>query len=339
MSGRYLLQLINDTLDMNKIEAGKLELNLKPINSQAVFGNILANATIMAKTKGIELEIKTPDIADNEWVPVLADSARLEQIILNIVSNAIKFTSKDGKVELIMETVSITENEVTDKYIIRDTGIGISEEFLPHIFEAFAQEGRANTARENGTGLGMSIVKQLVELMGGEISVKSKLNQGTEVTLVMRYPVNHESVNETGETLNDDKQNDILKGKHIFLCEDHPLNAKIAIRLLGKKGIIVEHAENGQIGVEMYKRFESNYYDAVLMDVRMPVMNGLEATEAIRKLEREDSKSVPIIAMTANAYKDDVDNCINAGMTSHIAKPIEPEIMYKVITKCILTNK
>ncbi len=330
VSGQYLLQLINDTLDMNKIEAGKLELNLQTTDSRAVFVNILANAEIMAKTKGIQLEVQLPDVPVEQWHPIMADAARLEQVIMNIVSNAIKFTPAGGTVQLIMESVSITQETVTDRYIIRDTGIGISEAFLPEIFQAFSQEGRMNTERENGTGLGMSIVKQLVDLMGGDISIQSKLGEGTTVTVLMSYAISHEMA-QVENTLEYNLA--ALKGKRILLCEDHPLNAQIACRLLEKKGMLIEHAKDGQVGVEMFAKSVDGYYDAILMDVRMPVLDGMQATKEIRKLSRRDATQIPIIAMTANAYQEDVKECIDAGMDAHIAKPIEPEIMYDVLAK------
>ena len=241
MSGQYLLQLINDTLDMSKIEAGKLELRLKPIDSESVFGNILSNASMLAKNKGVEFSVKTPDIPHNQWIPVMADASRLEQVLMNLLSNAVKFTPAGGKVDVVMETVSVTDETVTDHYIIRDTGIGISEEFLSHIFEPFSQEGRENTNRESGTGLGMPIVHQLVTLMNGEIDIKSTLGEGTEVTLLLRY----ERVSKSAAVENQPEIDySILNGKHILLCEDHPLNSQIAIRLLEKKNVICELAEN-----------------------------------------------------------------------------------------------
>lgn len=329
MTGKYLLQLINDTLDVSKIEAGKMELHLQPIDSEAVFGTILANASLLARTKGVVFRVHTPAIEHGKWVPVMADAARLQQIMMNLLSNAVKFTPQGGRVEVTMETVSITEELVTDRYTITDTGIGISEEFMPHIFETFSQESRSEAENERGSGLGMPIVKQLVDMMNGEISIRSKLGEGTSVTLLLRYPVAHEKIQRVEAPVADDA---ILEGKRVLLCEDHPLNAQIATRLLKKKGIVIERAENGQVGTEMFASSEAGYYDAILMDIRMPVMGGLEAAKIIRAMDRADARTVPIIAMTANAYDEDVRKSIACGMDAHLAKPIDPAILYATLS-------
>lgn len=335
LSGKYLLNLINDTLDMNKIEAGKLHLNVKPINSFELFSNIISNAIILANEKQVKLELKLPEIPEGKWICVMADGSRLEQILMNLISNAVKYTNPGGTVTLTMNTISITDTTVTDKYIIEDNGIGMDDKFLPHIFEPFAQEGRKNTERENGTGLGLSIVKQLIDLMGGTLTIESKINVGTKVTIEMPYPVyNGDNITPADESIS----LDVLSGKRVLLCEDHPLNATIAEKLLQKKNITVDLAENGKIGVEKFAASENGFYSAILMDVRMPIMNGIEATKAIRALSNSDAKTIPIIAMTANAFDDDVQNCLNAGMNSHLAKPVEPEILYKTLAKFISTK-
>lgn len=332
LSGQYLLRLINDTLDMNKIETGKLVLHNEVVNSEQLFKNVLANATLLAREKSIELKVDAPHIATGKWVPVVTDPTRLEQIVMNVISNAIKFTQPGGTVTLEMETVSITKDTVTDRYTVRDTGIGMSEEFLPHLFESFSQEGRMNTERENGTGLGMSIVKQLVEMMGGEISVKSKINEGTEISILMHYLAYR---GENTKKPEHESDFNILNGKRVLLCEDHPLNARIAMQLLEKEGMQVEHASNGQEGSIMYAVSTPFYYDAVLMDIRMPVMNGLEAAAAIRSLARPDAKEVPIIAMTANAYEEDVEKSLSAGMNVHLAKPVHPTLLFETLCEQI----
>ena len=334
LSGHYLLNLLNDTLDISKIEAGKLELHEEPTNSIEVMQNILGNAQMLATGKGVQLKIILPPIPKEKWKPIIVDSARLEQILINIISNAVKYTPENGIVEIDMKTLSVTDTEVCDKYVIRDTGIGISEEFLPHIFDSFTQEGRMYTKRQNGTGLGLTIVKQLVDLMGGEISIKSEVDVGTEVTLIMRYKTFNGSLNVPQST-----PTDILKGKRILLCDDHPLNAQIATKLLEKAGMQIDLASDGSIGVGMYEAAKDYYYDAVLMDIRMPVMNGLEAAREIRKSCKKDSKTIPIIAMTANAFDEDVENCLLAGMNAHMSKPISPEKMYHLLSKYISKNQ
>lgn len=332
LSGHYLLNLINDTLDINKIEAGKLELHLKPINSEEVFMNILNTAGLMAKEKDINMNIQIPQIGHGCWKTVDADASRLEQIFMNIISNAVKYTPVGGKIDITMESLSITEDTVSDRYIIRDTGIGMSEEFLPHLFETFSQEGRMNTDRQNGTGLGMSIVKKLIDMMHGTIEVKSKMNVGTEVTICLKYPISKETVERESS-----KQIDltILEGKKALLCEDHPLNSRIAVHLLEKMHMEVITAENGEKGLEIFADSQLNEYAVILMDVRMPVMDGIRATKEIRKLKRKDATTIPIIAMTANAFDEDVQNCLDAGMNEHLSKPFEVDKLYTTIAQMI----
>lgn len=334
MTGKYLLQLINDTLDVSKIEAGKMELHLQPIDSDAVFGTTLANASLLAKTKGVDFNIHMPAEREKSG-HVMADAARLQQIMMNVLSNAIKFTPKGGSVDVVTETLAITEETVTVRYIVKDTGIGISEEFLPHIFEAFSQENRSEAENEHGTGLGMPIVKQLVDMMNGEISVESKCGEGTTVTLILRYPVAHVQARITETPATDIA---VLNGKRALLCEDHPLNAQIATRLLAKAGMVTEWAENGKTGTEMFAKSEAGYYSAILMDIRMPVMGGLLAAETIRAMDREDAKTIPIIAMTANAYDEDVRKSLDCGMNAHIAKPINPAILYATLSDLCNSN-
>ncbi|MDD3410265.1 MAG: ATP-binding protein [Eubacteriales bacterium] len=330
-SGKYLLSLINDTLDMNKIEAGKMELRPVPINSEDLFGNVLATAQILTSQKGVRLELRLPPIQHGQWITVVADLARVEQVFMNLISNAVKFTPRGGSVTLRMETVEIGEKVVRDRYVISDTGIGMSEEFQRHLFEPFSQEGRAGSDPESGTGLGLAIVKRIIDLMGGSIRVESTLNVGTTVTLDVAYPRYQGALSAAPRQSADLS---VLTGKRVLLCEDHPINAQIAIRLLEKQGVATERAENGRIGVEMFERSPEGYYDAILMDIRMPVMNGIEAARAIRALpDREDARRVPVIAMTANAYDDDVRLCLEAGMNAHLAKPVDPAALYAALAK------
>ena len=214
---------------------------------------------------------------------------------------------------------------------ISDTGVGMNEEFMPHSFEPFVQEQANAKLNYAGTGLGMSIVKSLVELMGGRVAVESKVGEGTCVTVCLRLDYVKDGVQE--EKAEHKWQGDTLKNKRALLVEDHPLNAEIAQKLLENQGMIVEHAENGELGVERFVASELSYYDVVLMDIRMPVMDGLEAEKAIRALDRADAKIIPIIAMTANAFDEDVKKSLASGMNAHLAKPINPEELYATIAK------
>ncbi len=335
-SGKYLLRLINDTLDMSKIESGKLELHPSVTDRKEILSNVNTIAKVLTSQKGVhlitEFKVKKPELS----IPVIADESRIEQILINIISNAVKFTPKGGSVTIFMENISVKEEMVSDRYVITDTGIGMSADFQSHLFEPFAQEGRLNTDYESGTGLGLSIVKQIVDLMGGTILVESRWNQGTKITLELTYPRAGEDEKHLSET---EVDLSALNGKHILLCEDHPINAKIAIRLLEKQHVIVEWAKNGQMGVDMLKASPEYYYAAVLMDIRMPVLNGIEATKVIRQInDRKDAKEIPIIAVTANAFDEDVRLCEEAGMNAHLSKPIDTKLLFEVLVQEICSE-
>ncbi len=328
VSGNLLLSLINDTLDISKIESGKFKLNEKPVNSGMIFENVLTTVELFAQNSGINLEYYFPNIPRDKWVPVVTDSSRVEQILINVITNAIKYSKEGGTVELHMENLSIENGIVTDKYTIVDHGIGMSEEFLPHVFEPFIQEGRKTSVSAQGTGLGMSIVKQLVDLMGGKISIESEVDVGTTVSIIMRYPVYE------GKLLEDNSKTLAkvdLNGIRVLLCEDHPLNRQIMTMILKKQGIIVDSAENGKQGLEMFMHSEPYFYQAVLMDIRMPVMDGITAAKAIRSLDKKDAKTIPIIAMTANAFAEDKEETKKAGMNAHLAKPVEPDKLFDTL--------
>lgn len=335
-SGNYLLNLINDTLDMSKIEAGKLELHIAPADKERLIENIVANAKIMAADKGVNLHVSVENALSEETKNIYADAARVEQILMNLISNAVKYTPKDGNIDLIMETLSVTESEVQERYIVRDTGIGIKEDFVERIFEPFSMEGRLHIEREGGTGLGLAIVAELVEAMGGTISVDSKENEGTTMTLLLHFQRYHGEIEDTRKRV---KTDDSLCGKRVLVCEDHPLNARITENLLQKAGIETDLAENGEVGLRKFKESEDGYYDIILMDIRMPVMDGLEAARRIRAIGSDYAKRIPIIAITANAFDEDVENCMAAGMDKHIAKPIDAQELYRTLKRYMEFSK
>lgn len=243
---------------------------------------------------------------------------------MNLISNAMKYTPAGGDVNLIIENVLADEKNIVNRYTIRDTGIGMSKDYLPHLFEPFSMEGRANTERQNGSGLGMSIVSKLVELMDGEISVQSEIGVGTEISVLISSPRYMGSLHKKKDELS----MEVLKGKRILMCEDYPLNVEIMKRILEKAEIEVVVALDGQEGVELFKRYGDEYFDAILMDVRMPRMDGLEATRTIREIDSDYAREIPIIAMTANAFDEDVKRCMEAGMNEHLSKPIEMNKLY-----------
>ena len=330
LSGQYLLNLINDTLDMSRIESGKMKLNLKPVDIKKTLNNILSIAQLMADDKEVTLEPHMDNAESCSYSIVVADAARLEQIFLNLLSNAIKFTPSGKRVAMDAHIISESSTSVVVRYTIRDEGIGMQEDFLPHLFEPFAQENRIDNGKQEGAGLGMAIVKQIIDLMNGSIEIKSKVDEGTDIAITLEYPVYHGSLTEENNT---DKN--LLIGKRILLAEDSTINRMITVKLLEKRQVSCDCAINGQQCVEYFTNAPENKYDAILMDIRMPVMDGLEATRSIRKLARQDAKKIPIIALTANAFDEDIQHCIQAGMNAHLAKPIEPEKLYQILQQYV----
>lgn len=337
LSGQYLLQLINDTLDVNKIESGNLELHPTVYDGRSLFNNIQALNKPNIDAKHIKYEVKAENLP---FAMLYIDGGRIQQIFMNIIGNAVKFTPEGGTITLDASFVSRDETNITYKAVITDTGIGMSKEFLPHVFDVYTQEHNEITAELKGTGLGMAITKQLVELMGGSLSVTSEQGKGTSFTLLLPCPIaTDEQVRAWKDAKTTAILNYTLNGRHILLCEDNDINALVATRLLKSKGIKVDRAENGEIGVEKFRNSEPNYYDVILMDIRMPLMNGLEATEKIRHLDRPDAATVPILAMSANAFEDDIQRTKEVGMNGHIAKPIEVEKMFQTLERILSLKK
>lgn len=332
-SGRYLLNLINDTLDVSKIENGKLMLYPAVYDGKSTIRSIISLMEPNLKEKNIQF---VSHIGELPYTKIYIDVGRVEQVALNIVGNAIKFSEVGGRIDFYLENISKEEGLILDRITVKDYGIGMSEEFLPHFFEPFTRENLGNKTKYKGTGLGMTISKQIVELMGGEISVESGLGKGTTVTFTLPMPIaTEEQIKEWEQTQKENQKMIELTGRRALLCEDHPLNAMIVKRMLEGKGMEIEHAENGKIGVQMFMKSKKDYYDVVLMDVRMPEMDGLEAAEAIRVSHHPQAKSIPIIAMTANAFDEDVKRSFAAGMNAHLAKPVEPQKLYETLSECI----
>jgi signal transduction histidine kinase/ActR/RegA family two-component response regulator len=326
-SSHYLLSLINDILDISKIESGKMQISCAPCDLDALFRRIEDITALQAQNKALNITYSHDSIRHYK---VNADELRLEQILINIISNAIKYTPAGKSVELIAEEIPLSGGKNTYRFIVRDTGVGISEEYLPHIFESFTREERTTINRIQGTGLGLAITAKIVEMMGGTISVKSKLGEGSEFTVEIAL----ESV-ETEEPASVENHERLdLAGRNILLVEDNDINAEIARMVLEQYGAEVHRAENGKTGVDTLQEKGPDFYDAVLMDIQMPVMNGYEAAKAIRSLGGLYS-SLPIIAMSANAYEEDVRDCLAAGMDGHIAKPFDPAELLRVLHKHI----
>ena len=324
-SGEVLLQLINDTLDLSKIETGAVTLKLEPVDCRSFIRRVVTSVRPSMNEKQIKFTL------DDELATrgcCRADALRLQEIILNLLSNAVKFTPRGGNVEFAAVCVDQGEKRVTEKFVVKDSGVGISEAFLPRIFEPFSQERTAATADVGGSGLGLSIVKRLVEMMGGRIEVKSKLGSGSEFTVYLSF----ERADAAAEPQAAEPQAD-LSGKKVLLCEDNPINTEIARAVLEARGLEVVCAADGRRGLETFAASAPGTFDAVLMDIRMPVMKGYEAAARIRALNRPDARTVPIIAMTADAYEDDVKRCLDSGMNVHIAKPIDPPRLFAELAR------
>lgn len=324
----FLLSLVNDVLEMSRIESGKVSLLESLQNSKDVFNEITEVFKEQMKKKNISL-IEGDNVIHHH---IYMDAVKIREIFLNILSNAYKYTPWGGTVTFAVEEIPTDEKGVAYyRSIIEDNGIGMSKEFLPHIFDEFAREHTSTETKVEGTGLGMPIVKRLIDLMGGTIEVESELNVGTKVTVVLKH--RFEEVTPRLEDEETEKLSVNFEGKRILLAEDNELNAEIAMEILNDVGFIVEHAADGAECVKMIKKADADYYDLVLMDIQMPIMNGYDATRAIRGLEDAAKAGIPIVAMTANAFEEDRKNAIDAGMNDHIAKPVEIPKFIKILER------
>lgn len=324
LSGQFLAGLVNDILDLSKVESGKIELNPEPYSCKDMYQYVEAIVVPLCKDKNQTFIMSPPD----DEPPVLLDRLRFNQIIFNLLSNAVKYTPSGGEVELSWKRAALHDNVVSLDIVVRDNGIGMSEEFQKHMFESFTQE--RHQATTHGSGLGLAIVRSLVGLMNGQISVESKKDVGSTFTVHLEA-----TVCASAPELEQVAERNELVGRHILLCDDNQINTMIARRLLEKWGIVVDTASNGRQGLEMFDDSPIGDYDAILMDIMMPEMNGLQAAAAIRALGRSDARTVPIIAMTANAYDTDVQNCLEAGMNAHIGKPIDTAQLHKLLTEML----
>ena len=331
-SSHFLLSLINDILDISKIESGKMQVNLASCNLGDIFRRIEDITALQARNKSLIISYRHESI---RHLQVNADELRIEQVLVNIVSNAIKYTPSGKTVDLIAEEEPAEGNRYRYRFIVRDTGIGISEDYLPHIFESFTREEKTTVNRIQGTGLGLAITARVVELMGGTISVKSKVGEGSQFTVELEL----ESLEKDPASPESEIEMIDLSGLRVLLVEDNDINAEIADMILTQYGMEVERAENGQIGLDLVRSHTTGHYDAVLMDIQMPVMNGLDATRNIRALEGEYYRALPIIAMSANAYDEDVKDCLEAGLNAHIAKPFNPIDLLKLLHEQIRKEK
>ena len=269
---------------------------------------------------------------------IICDTTKVREIILNILSNAIKYTPNGGKVSLTIEELNSGEEGYANYcFTVEDNGIGMHEEYLPHIFEEFSRERTSTESKVVGAGLGLPIVKSLVDMMNGKIEVESKLNEGTKFTIYLSFPIADEEADDVSLEQQESEDNDKkeLTGKRVLLVEDNELNAEIAMEILKMRGLSIEWAENGQKCIELLEKMPESYYDAILMDIQMPVMDGYETTKKIRMMSDNKKASIPIIAMTANVFSEDRQKAFESGMNDHVAKPIDVKELISTLLKYI----
>lgn len=342
-ASNHLLLLINDVLDMSHIESGTLKLEHAPVYLPDVLENLKAIIQTDSSAKQLKFCADTKNMVHKN---VITDKLRLNQVLLNILENAVKYTRPGGKICFQIQELKGQEPGFAKyEFRVKDTGIGMSEEFIAHIFESFSREQTSTVSGIEGIGLGMAIVKKIVERMDGTIAVKSRQGKGTEVTVILPFKVSGQPNEWEANTrkkivqiqrFSEDKNfENLFKGKKILLTEDNELNREIAVELLKEEGFILDTAEDGTIAVEKMRTAKPGQYDLILMDIQMPIMDGYEATRQIRKLENPETANIPIVAITANAFEEDRQKALEAGMNEHVSKPIDMERLLEIMKKVL----
>jgi signal transduction histidine kinase/BarA-like signal transduction histidine kinase len=330
-SSRHLCSLINDVLDMSKIESDKVSVNEAPFD----FISVVEKCSSIIQGQLIDKNIDfITDFEEIKHSALIGDALHLERIIINILGNSVKFTNEGGKIIFRIEELADNEDNVLFRMHFSDTGVGMSKEFLPKVFDVFTQDISQSRTNYQGTGLGMSITKQFVEMLNGKIDVKSEQNVGTEFTVEIPFVINH-NVEESGMPAQSELT---LAGYNILLVEDNELNAEIATEILKDAGADITVAQNGKIAVDICAGTEESYFNLILMDIMMPEMDGLTATKAIRSMNRTDMQTIPIIAMTANAFAEDKKAAMEAGMNGYVTKPIDMAMLIEEIHHSSYTN-
>ena len=355
-SAKHLLALINDVLDMSRIESGHMQLRNEPIAMYALIDQVSSIIQSQCEEKGLTFvrEMRGRENVSDASLPCcMGDGVKVRQVLINILGNSVKFTEPPGTITFIIESENCCRGDCSHgcrvRFIMRDTGEGMDEDFIPKLFESFSQEDVTATNRYGGSGLGMAITKSYIDMMGGTINVESKKGEGSVFTVEFDFgPLAEEDLptEESDEIGADDEtaagepagaaKNFTLEGRRILFAEDVDINAEILADLLEMEGAESDHAENGKTAAEKFAASEPGYYDAILMDMRMPVMDGLEATRLIRSMDREDAGSIPIVALTANAFYSDVKQCVDAGMDAHLSKPVDSDLMTETLARLIV---
>ena len=329
-SARHLLSLINDILDMSRIESGRMELKKEEFSFRDFLDQITIIIHGQCEDKGLIFVCNKIGTLDEYFI---GDDLRLKQIIINILGNAVKFTDAPGSVTFNVEQIDIDDDNELMRFTIKDTGIGMDTSFIPKLFDPFCQEDATSTNRYGGSGLGMAITKNIIDLMNGTIEVNSQKGYGTTFTVCI--PLKKAVHVDSQIHIHEEEAVVSLEGIHVLIAEDMELNAEILMDLLDLEDINCQWAENGQRAVEIFEQSEERHFSAILMDMRMPVMDGLAATREIRNLNRPDAKTIPIIALTANAFEEDVKSCLNAGMNAHMSKPVDIDELIHLLGKLL----
>ena len=328
VSAHHLLDIINAVLNMNYLESSDMQLTTEPFSLRGVLELVNTLSRSQCEEKRINYVVEVDPAAD---IICVGDSLRVRQVLVNVIDNAIKFTPAEGKIRFSTELVSCDGAENLLRFTVSDNGIGIDESYIPRMFEPFSQEDASTTNRYGGSGLGLAITKKLVDLMGGSIAVESKKGEGSTFVITLKLGV----CAEEAPPAEDADRAVSLAGRHILIAEDMDLNAEMVADLLEMEDMTSERAENGQAAVDMFSQSPEGRFDAVLMDLRMPVMDGLNAARGIRALDRGDAGTVPIIALTANTSGEDVRQSLEAGMNAHMSKPVDADKLYETLRELV----
>ena len=331
-ASEFLMGLLNDLVDMSKIENGKFHLHPKPYAFTEFLNEVENMMEPMCERKWIRFHMPHEEININ----MMVDPVRFFQIFFNLLSNAVKFTPEGGEVTFRICNYATHNDHFCADYVVSDNGMGMSEEFQQILFQPFTQESVNQGERGNGAGLGLAIVRSIVDLMGGTITVKSEPQKGTEIKVHLEIEIAEiQPEIEVAHRSAEEIQN-ILRGKRVLLVEDHPLDVEISRRILEHVAVNVISAQDGKAALEQFKAEEPYHFDAILMDIQMPNMNGFVAARAIRKVAKPDAQIIPIIALSADDTLEDVRKCKEAGMNAHIAKPVEPQKLYQILCEYLL---